>query len=92
MTQYHLVSFLPIVGHALYVKRSDESRINPYTVEVFNIGRINKFTDSFAIIDTPNQEVEFSIGNNEKEKFNFWFHYMIIKFLFLFQDQAYSIL
>ncbi|CAD8157687.1 unnamed protein product [Paramecium pentaurelia] len=87
-----IVSFLPRVGHALYLKRSDESRINPYTVEVLNIGRINKYIDSLAIIDSPNHEVEFSIGNNEKEKFYFWFHYMIMKFLFLFQDQAYSIL
>ncbi|CAD8065742.1 unnamed protein product [Paramecium sonneborni] len=69
-TQYHLVSSLPIIGYAIYVKRSDQSKINPYSVEVLNIARINKYIDSLAIIDSPNHEIEFNIGDNDKEKFN----------------------
>ncbi|CAD8160045.1 unnamed protein product [Paramecium octaurelia] len=84
-TQYHLVSSLPIIGYALYVKRSDQSRINPYTVEILNIAKINKYIDSLAIIDSANHEIEFNIGDNEKEKFNclvpLYQHEVLIPFL-----------
>ena len=37
--QYDLVLTLPLVGHAIKVKRTDGSMINPYLVQVVDVAR-----------------------------------------------------
>jgi hypothetical protein len=59
-----LVSSLPIIGYGLYIRRTDQSRINPYAVDVISMPKINKYIDSISLIDAPNHTVEYGIGDD----------------------------
>lgn len=68
--QYELVSSLPLVGHGVYITRTDASMINPYNLEILSIAVHHKIIDTYSIMQN-NNEIEFSLGTgSEKEKVN----------------------
>jgi translation elongation factor EF-1alpha len=66
---YELVEAMPMIGHTLFIRRTDQSMINPYTIQVVSIPRINTVCDTISLVSQGN-EMEISIGNEEEEKFN----------------------
>ena len=69
INQYELIEVFPLVGQTLLINRSASSMINPFTINVLSIPRINKVCDTVSLVSQGN-EMEISIGNNEEEKFN----------------------
>jgi translation elongation factor EF-1alpha len=66
---YELVETFPLVGHSIFIKRTDQSMINPYTIQVISIPKINKVCDTLSLV-TQGNEMEISIGNDQGEKIN----------------------
>lgn len=48
-SQFDLVETLPLIGHAVNIKRFDGSMINPWLIEVISIARNHKIIDSLSI-------------------------------------------
>ncbi|CAD8210138.1 unnamed protein product [Paramecium octaurelia] len=69
-SQYQLVTAFPIIGYGLQVKRSNASMIDPYRIEIVSVVRIHKFLDSVSLIENPQHELKFQIGNGEEEIVN----------------------
>jgi hypothetical protein len=63
------VETLPIVGHAVNVRRFDGSMINPWLIEVKGIARNHSIVDSISIQQAGN-ELKVSIGDDETEEIN----------------------
>ena len=48
-SQYDLVEAMTVVGHAIRLKRTDGSMINPYMVQVLDMARHHKVVDTVSI-------------------------------------------
>lgn len=68
-SQYDLVETLPLIGHAIQVKRIDGAMINPWLIQVKMVARHHKILDSITIQQKGN-EITLSLGNNENEVIN----------------------
>lgn len=69
-SQYDLVEALPVIGHAIRVKRTDGSMINPYFVTVVDMARHHKIVDTISIQAGENNQLELATGDGDKEIVN----------------------
>jgi hypothetical protein len=68
--QYDLVETLPLVGHAIKVRRSDGSMINPYLVQVIDVARHHKVVDTLSIHSSDKNELLLKTGGDDHEIIN----------------------
>ena len=46
---YELVETLGLIGHAVYLKRTDGSRINPFLIQVLKLAVHHRVVDSITL-------------------------------------------
>eukprot|EP01016_Furgasonia_blochmanni_P035105 TRINITY_DN3857_c0_g1_i11.p1 TRINITY_DN3857_c0_g1~~TRINITY_DN3857_c0_g1_i11.p1 ORF type:complete len:223 (+),score=58.67 TRINITY_DN3857_c0_g1_i11:23-670(+) len=67
--QYEVVQYMPLIGHALFIKRCDGSQINPWMIQVESIAKHHKVVDSISLIEQGNT-LRLKTGNDDEEVVN----------------------